>query len=159
MSALIEHLARQLGSSRRMLEIVITQRDAIRRQDVETVLASLAEVQAEMGYRARLEQERDNLLAAAADERGAAPDTLDLEDLLAGRPAAECMQARTMSAELRGLIVEVGRIHDQNRILIRQELTFLDHLMRVLSGTPQGGYSPTGWLSMPQAATVVDAKA
>jgi len=159
MSALIEHLARQLGSSRRMLEIVITQRDAIRRQDVETVLASLAEVQAEMGYRARLEQERDSLLAAAADERGAAPDTLDLEDLLAGRPAAECMQARTMSAELRGLIVEVGRIHDQNRILIRQELTFLDHLMRVLSGTPQGGYSASGWLSVPQVATVVDAKA
>ena len=159
MSALIEHLARQLGSSRRMLEIVITQRDAIRRQDVETVLGSLAEVQAEMGYRARLEQERDSLLAAAADERGAAPDTLDLEDLLAGRPAAECMQARTMSAELRGLIVEVGRIHDQNRILIRQELTFLDHLMRVLSGTPQGGYSASGWLSVPQVATVVDAKA
>jgi hypothetical protein len=159
MSVLIEHLARQLASSRRMLEIVITQRDAIRRQDVETVLASLAEVQAEMGYRARLEQERDDLLAAAAAERGAAPDTLDLEDMLAGRPANECMQARTMSAELRGLIVEVGRIHDQNRILIRQELTFLDHLMRVLSGTPQGGYSPNGWLSTPQTATVVDAKA
>jgi FlgN protein len=159
MSALLEHLARQLGSSRRMLEIVITQRDAIRRQDVETVLASLAEVQAEMGYRARLEQERDNLLAAVAEERGAAPETLDLDEVLAGRPAGECLQARRMSAELRGLIVEVGRIHDQNRILIRQELTFLDHLMRVLSGTPQAGYSPTGWLATPQTATVVDAKA
>jgi hypothetical protein len=64
-----------------------------------------------------------------------------------------------MSAELRGLIVEVGRIHDQNRLLIRQELAFLDHLMRVLSGTPQGGYSSNGWLSLPQTATVVDAKA
>jgi hypothetical protein len=159
MSLLLEHLSRQLGSSRRMLEIVITQRDAIRRQDVETVLASLVEVQAEMGYRARLEQERDDLLAAVAGERGAAPDTLDLDDMLVGHPAHECLQARTMSAELRGLIVEVGRIHDQNRILIRQELTFLAHLMRVLSGTPQGGYSPSGWLSTPQTATVVDAKA
>ena len=56
-------------------------------------------------------------------------------------------------------IVEVGRIHDQNRVLIRQELAFLDHLMRVLSGTPQAGYSATGWLSTPQAATVLDAKA
>lgn len=159
MSRLLEHLGRQLESSRRLLEIVILQRDAIRRQDVETVLASLADVQAEMGYRARLEQERDGLLAEAADERGAAPETLDLEDVLVGRPADECLQARTMSAELRGLIVEVGRIHDQNRVLIRQELTFLDHLMRVLSGTPQSGYSPTGWLSTPQAATVVDARA
>ena len=159
MSVIVEHLARQLGSSRRMLEIVITQREAIRRQDVESVLASLAEVQAEMGYRARLEQERDMLLAHAAAERNVAPETLTLDDMLVGRPADECMQARTMSAELRGLIVEVGRIHDQNRLLIRQELAFLDHLMRVLSGTPQGGYSSNGWMSMPQTATVVDAKA
>jgi hypothetical protein len=158
-SRLLEHLGRQVASSRRLLEIVILQRDAIRRQDVDTVLASLADVHAEMGFRARLEQERDGLLAEAAEQRGAAPDTLDLDDLLAGRPPAECLQARTMSAELRGLIVEVGRIHDQNRVLIRQELTFLDHLMRVLSGTPQGGYSPTGWLREPQAATVVDARA
>ena len=34
-------------------------------------------------------------------------------------------------------------------MLLRQELAFLDHLMRVLSGTPQGGYSPTGWLGTP----------
>lgn len=159
MSRVLEHLERQLGSSRRLLEIVIQQRGAIRRQDVDTVLASLADVQAEMAYRSRLEQERDGLLAEAARERGAAPETLGLEDLLVGRPADECLRARTMSAELRGLIVEVGRIHDQNRVLIRQELAFLDHLMRVLSGTPQGGYSPSGWLSTPQAATVVDAKA
>ncbi|HET6175188.1 MAG TPA: flagellar protein FlgN [Gaiellales bacterium] len=160
MSRLLEHLGRQVASSRRLLEIVIVQRDAIRRQDVETVLASLADVHAEMGFRARLEQERDSLLAEAAVRRGAAPETLDLEDLLAGCPAGECLQARTMSAELRGLIVEVGRIHEQNRVLIRQELTFLDHLMRVLSGAPQAGYSANGWLSTThQAPTVVDARA
>ncbi len=159
MSRLLEHLERQLASSRRLLEIVITQRGAIRRQDVETVLASLADVQAEMNHRARLEQERDSLLAEVAGARGAAPETIGLEDVLLGRPPAECLQARTMSAELRGLVVEIGRIHEQNRVMIRQELAFLDHLMRVLSGTPQAGYSPTGWLSTPQAATVVDAKA
>jgi hypothetical protein len=159
MSRVLDHLERQLGSSRRLLEIVIKQRGAIRKQDVDTVLASLADVQAEMAYRGRLEQERDMLLGEAARERGAAPETIGLEDMLVGRPAEECLQARTLSAELRGLIVEVGRIHDQNRVLIRQELAFLDHLMRVLSGTPQAGYSATGWLSTPQAATVLDAKA
>jgi hypothetical protein len=158
-SRVVEHLERQLGSSRRLLEIVIKQRGAIRRQDVDTVLASLADVQAEMAYRARLEQERDGLLLEAASSRGTAPETIELEDLLVGRPAEECLHARTLSAELRGLIVEVGRIHDQNRVLIRQELSFLDHLMRVLSGTPQAGYSPSGWLSTPQAASVLDAKA
>ena len=33
-------------------------------------------------------------------------------------------------------------MHAQNRILIRQELAFLDHLMRLMSGVPQAGYSP-----------------
>ena len=49
------------------------------------------------------------------------------------------MRARALSAELRGTLSETARIHGQNRVLIRQELAFLDHLMRVLSGTPEGG--------------------
>lgn len=159
MSRLIDHLKRQLESSRRLLEIVLSQRDAIRRQDVETVLASLTDVQSEMAYRARLEQERDTILYETARLTGAAPDTLDLEAVLVGVPTAEAAQARALSAELRGLITEVGRIHDQNRILLRQELTFLDHLMRVMSGTPQAGYKPGGWATMPQVVNTVDARA
>lgn len=159
MSGLLEHLKRQLDSSRRLLEIVISQRDAIRRQDVATVLASLTDVQTEMAYRARLEAERDGILRETAAATGAAPETVDLEALLVGRPASEALEARTLSAELRGLVVEIGRIHEQNRVLIRQELTFLDHLMRILSGTPQGGYSPFGWNQSAQAANVVDARA
>ena len=41
-------------------------------------------------------------------------------------------RARELSAELRGLLAEIERVHDQNRILIRQELSFLDHLMRLM---------------------------
>jgi hypothetical protein len=159
MTRLIEHLQRQLDSSRRLLEIVLGQRDSIRKQDVESVLASLTDVQSEMAYRARLEAERDAILLEVALATGAAPDTLDLDAVLVGMPAHECAQARALSAELRGLITEVGRIHDQNRILLRQELTFLDHLMRVLSGTPQGGYSAAGWTHAPQTSNVVDARA
>jgi hypothetical protein len=159
MTRLIEHLQRQLESTRRLLEIVLSQRDSIRKQDVESVLASLTDVQSEMSYRVRLEQERDQILHEVAGRTGAAPETIDLDALLAGVPDPEAAQARALSAELRGLLGEVGRLHDQNRVLLRQELTFLDHLMRVMSGTPQAGYSPTGWTTARQAATVVDARA
>jgi hypothetical protein len=155
---LLDHMRKQLESSRRLLEVVLQQNGAIRRQDVEKVLASLADVQAEMAYRARLEVEREQILASAASLHGIAPESVDLETFLTGAPAAEADEARRMSAELMGLLLEIGRVHDQNRILIRQELTFLDHLMRVLSNTPQAGYSPTGWASVPQAHNVVNAR-
>jgi hypothetical protein len=157
-SRLIEHMQRQLESSRRLLEIVLLQSAAIRRQDVETVLASLADVQAEMGYRARLETERETILRAAAAVAGVAPEAIDLETILLDVPAPEAAQARSLSAELLGLVKEIGRVHEQNRILLRQELTFLDHLMRVLSNTPQAGYSQSGWTSVPQSLNVVDAR-
>jgi hypothetical protein len=158
-SALLEHLRRQRESSQRLLEIVVTQNGAIRQQDVATVLASLADLQAEMGYRDRLERERERLLLDAAAALGGAPDTIDLEAILAGRPAAEAAAARELSAELRGLVTEVGRIHNENRILIRQELAFLDHLMRALSGTPQTAYSRTGWDPVPKTVNLLDARA
>ena len=159
MSALLEHLRRQRESSQRLLEIVMTQGAAIRDQDVATVLSSLGDMQSEMGYRDRLEREREQILLDASVALGAAPDTIDLEAILAGRPAAEAAQARELSAELRGLITEVGRIHNENRILIRQELAFLDHLMRALSGTPQTAYSPTGWDPAPKTVNLLDARA
>jgi hypothetical protein len=158
-SALLDHLQRQLESSRRLLAIVLSQSAAIRRRDVETVLASLGEVQAEMNYRGRLEIEREQLLRSAATTRGVAPETLDLEGMLVGVPQLEANEARVRSAELIGLVTETGRVHEQNRMLLRQELTFLDHLMRVLSGTPQGGYSPTGWTATPTGLNAVDARA
>lgn len=158
MSRLIEHLQRQLESSRRLLEIVLSQSAAIRRQDVETVLASLADVQAEMAYRARLEVERETILRSAAAAKGLVPEDVDLETILEDVPAPEAAQARALSAELLGLVTEIGRVHEQNRIVLRQELTFLDHLMRVISGTPQGGYSPSGWTTVPQSLNVVDAR-
>ena len=159
MSRLLDHLQRQLESSRRLLGIVLAQSAAIRRRDVESVLASLTDVQAEMGFRQRLEDERAVLLRSAAAERGVAPDTIDLEAMLVGVPAGEASEARARSAELVGLVNETGRVHEQNRLLLKQELAFLDHLMRVLSGTPQAGYSPSGWATTQSHLSVVDARA
>ena len=62
-------------------------------------------------------------------------------------------------AELRGTLSETARIHGQNRVLIRQELAFLDHLMRVLSGTPEGAYSAAGGSSTrPQVLNLIDTR-
>ena len=61
--------------------------------------------------------------------------------------------------DLDGVLTETARVHDQNRLLVRQELSFLDHLMRLLSGTPQSGYSATGGTAVPQIANAVNAHA
>ena len=72
---LIEHLERQTASSRRLLGIVLAQGESIRAQDVEGVLARLADVQAEMVKRVQLERERDDLLRQASACAGARRST------------------------------------------------------------------------------------
>jgi hypothetical protein len=157
---LLDHVERQLASARRLLRIVLAQRDAIRRQDVETVLLQLTEVQGEMTERARLELERDGLLQDAGRRLGLAPETVELEMLFTLVPEDEADELRERSAELRGLFAEIALVHGQNRVLIRQELSFLDHLIRMLSGAPQAGYSPFGNAAPgPPAVTVLDARA
>jgi hypothetical protein len=158
-SEVVAHLERQVASSRRLLGIVLAQADAIRSQDVEGVLARLADVQGELAVRQRLELERDSILHVAAARLGIDPSHVDLEGVLAGCPTHEADQARALSAELRGLLLETQRTHDQNRVLIRQELSFLSHLMSILSGAPRAGYSPDGWTAAPQPARTVDARA
>jgi hypothetical protein len=155
----VAHLERQTASARRLLGIVLAQGESIRDQDVEGVLARLADMQTELVARHQLEAERDSILATAAARLGRNPDAIDLELLVIGAPAAEGERARELSAELRGLLVEVGRVHEANRVLLRQELVFLGHLMRVLSGAPQAGYSPTGFTTVSQPGRAVDARA
>jgi hypothetical protein len=158
-TGLIDHLERQLASAQRLLQTVISQRDAIRAQDVEGVLARLAEVQQEMGRRMQLERERDVLLDQASTALRRPASDLTLEMILVLVPAGDAVRARTLSAELRGTLSETARIHGQNRVLIRQELAFLDHLMRVLSGTPEGAYSAAGGSSAtPQILNLIDTR-
>ena len=159
MSGLLEHLERQLQSARRLLQIVLAQGDAIRSQDVEGVLARLADVQTELANRTRLEAEREAILRDSAARMGLGVDDVELEHVIAGSADADQDRARAISAELKGVLGEAGRTHEQNQVLIRQELAFLGHLMRVMSGAPQAGYSPAGWTAPPQVATAIDARA
>lgn len=156
---LVTHLDRQIRSSKRLLELVLAQSSAIRARDVDGVLARLAELQGEMAQRLMLEQERERLIATAAGRLGIRADDVDIEAIISLEPTADGGPARRLSAELRGLVEETARIHAQNQVLIKQELSFLDHLMRLLSGSWQAGYSPTGASSAPQTSNAINAVA
>jgi len=158
-TVVVEHLERQAASSRRLLGIVLAQGEAIRSQDVERVLARLGDVQTEMVTRQRLELERDELLGETARRLGRPQDEITLDDILVGSPYPEAQRARSLSAEVQGLVREASQVHQQNQVLIRQELSFLAHLMSILSGAPQAGYLPTGWAPAQQPAHAVDARA
>ena len=159
MTALLEHLRTQVASAQRLLMVLLAQRDCIKRQDAEGVLARLGDVQAELAVRERIERERDELLRSTAARIGVAPEAVHLDDILTGLPERDAYEARTLSAELKGLLAEISLVHQQNRVLIRQELSFLDHLLRVLSGAPQGGYSSAGgFASAAQRYATVDAR-
>jgi hypothetical protein len=156
---LVNHLDKQIRSSKRLLEIVVAQGAAIRARDVDGVLVRLAELQGEMSQRLLLEQERERLIGAAAARLGVPSADVDLEAILSLEPALDGGPARRLSAELKGLVDETSRLHAQNQILIKQELSFLDHLMRLLSGSWQAGYSPTGQTASPQTSNAINAVA
>jgi hypothetical protein len=141
--AVIGHLDAQLVSARRLLDLVLRQGQAIRRQDVEAVVARLGELQAEMERRGRLEADRTQLLTQAGGALGMPAHAITLEALTSLMRPADAAAVQERSAELRGLLAEVGREHTVNRALMRQELAFLDHLTRLLgAGNDQPSYGP-----------------
>jgi hypothetical protein len=146
-TAVLGHLADQLGSARTLLDAVLRQGAATRRQDVEDVLGCLAEIQGEMERRGRLEAERAQLLVRAAALLGRQPHEVTLDALTSLMEPADGQLARERSAELRGLLDEVQREHVVNRALMRQELAFLDHLVRLVGAEDEPGYRPPGEVS------------
>jgi hypothetical protein len=139
----IAHLDAQIASARRLLDAVLRQGQAIRGRQVEDVLARLTDIQAEMGRRAALENSRTTILTAAGNALGIPAHTVTLEALAALLAPAQADVARERSAELRGLLAEIAKEHAINRALMRQELAFLDHLMRELGAEPDTGYAAT----------------
>ncbi len=146
---LLAHLDTQLASARRLLGLVLEQGKAIRARDVDAVLGKLGEIQAEMGRRGALEQERAGLLQRAGISLGVTATEVTLERLclLVTPGAAEA--ARQRSAELRGLLGEIAREHGINRALMRQELAFLSHLTRLIGRETEPGYQATGGNAAP----------
>ncbi|HEX2084302.1 MAG TPA: flagellar export chaperone FlgN [Solirubrobacteraceae bacterium] len=143
-TAILAHLAEQLESSRRLLDAVLRQGAATRRQDVEGVITCLTEIQGEMDRRSKLETERARLLVRAAGMLGREPHAVTLDELVTLMEPADAWVARERSAELRGLLGEIQREHVVNRALMRQELAFLDHLVRLVGAEEEPGYRPGG---------------
>ncbi len=157
-SAVLAHLETQIGSARRLLGSILAQGTAIRARDVEAVLARLADVKTEMSQRSALEEQRTNLLVRAGISLGVPAPQVTLDAMTMLMPANEAARARQRSAELRGLLAEIAREHGINRALMRQELSFLDHLVRLIGQEPDTGYKPGGTEAAP-AYRVVDAQA
>jgi hypothetical protein len=137
---LLSHLDHQLRSAQRLLGLVLAQGEAIRARDSERVLAKLAEIQTEMGRRGRLEQERTRLLQSAGALLGLPAQQVTLERLCDLISAPGAAAARERSSEL-GI----------NRALMRQELAFLSHLVRLVGDDNEGGYQPGGAPAEPAA--------
>jgi hypothetical protein len=150
--AVLRHLGEQVASANRLLDAVLRQGAATRRQDVDAVLACLTEIHGEMERRGHLEQERTALLVGAAGSLSRRPHEVTLDALASLMTPAEGVAAKERSAELRGLLAEIQREHHVNRALMRQELAFLDHLVRTFAADEQPAYRPPAQ-SGPQVST------
>jgi len=139
---LLVHLDAQINSARQLLKLVLAQGSAIRERDTEAVIARLADIQSEMVRRGALEQERTGLLQRAGAALGMPATSVTLERLCSLITQSAATSAMQRSAELRGLLGEIAREHGINRALMRQELTFLSHLTRLIGQEPEPGYSP-----------------
>jgi len=128
----LAHLDAQLASARKLLHAVLAQGAAIRAQDVDGVVRQVAIFQAELERRARLEEDRARLLARAGALLGTTPAAVTLAQLTTLMAPPEAQFAHACSAELQGLLAELQREHVCNQALMRQELAFLDHLLRLV---------------------------
>jgi hypothetical protein len=142
---LLVHLDTQIASARRLLGLVLEQGKAIRKRDVDAVLAKLTDAQTEMGRRGTLEQERVALLQRAGAALGVPGAQATLERLCALVTPGAAASARERFSELRSLLAEIAREHGINRALMRQELAFLAHVSRLVGQDAEPGYGrPAG---------------
>ena len=156
---LLAHLDAQIASAGRLLSLILEQGSAVRRKDVESVLSRLADIQSEVGRRSHLEQERMRLLTMAGQALAIPPSQVTLESLCTLVTPGAAQAARTRSAELRGLLAEIAREHGINRALMRQELAFLSHLVRLVGNEHEGGYRPGGDPAQDRATSAMPARA
>jgi hypothetical protein len=152
----LAHLDAQLQSTARLLQTVLAQSVAIRAQDVDGVVRQVATFHAELERRARLEEDRARLLARAGALLGTAPHAVTLKALTALMSRDDAQLAHARSAQLQGLLAELTREHACNQALMRQELAFLDHLLRLVDPSAPadaGAYTAGGVRPAPRTAT------
>ncbi len=140
----LQHLQVQLLAARRLLAVVLEQGAAIRRRDVNNVVRLAGMLQAEVQRRKLLDAERAQLLERAGARLGVDAGAVSISLLANIMEPGAAQEARVRSAELRGLLDELQREHNCNRVLMHQELAFLDHLLRLAEGDSRIGYDSSG---------------
>jgi hypothetical protein len=150
-TALIAHLDAQLRSADRMLELVLEQGRAIRARDVQRVLEIVGRLQAETDARVALEGDRTALLTAAGNALGVHGSAITIDAFCSLLDPATASEAKERSNRLKGVLREVRDEHLVARAMMRQELAFVDHLVRLLGA---GDDSATGAYSRPADAAV-----
>jgi len=140
----LSHLAAQIGSAERLLEIVLEQGGAIRNRQVYEVVRLAGLMHAELSRRATLDEQRAELLRRSAARLGVRPEAVTITALGALMDSDSAAHAAARSAELRGLLDELQREHIVNRALMRIQLSFLDHLFQTLSLEGSGAYDASG---------------
>jgi hypothetical protein len=150
----LSHLATQLGAAERLLAIVLEQGVAIRAKDVHSVVRLSGMLHGELSRRGALDAQRSELLARCGAVLGVAPETVTITGLAALMDEHSAAQALSRSAKLRGLLAELQREHMLNRALMKVQLSFLDHLMRMLSLDGAPVYDASGVETTVQPGTV-----
>ena len=140
----IAHLANQIASAQRLLQIVLEQGAAIRARNVQLVVHHAGAMQVEMQRRVAIEHARSGLLERAGARLGVTASSVTLELMSQLFDSARAALTRERCALLRGLLEELKREHTVNRVLMQQELAFLDHLLRLVDGDGTGGYDAAG---------------
>ena len=140
----IAHLEAQLVSARRLLQIVLEQGASIRARDVSQVVSLTGMLQAELQRRSLMERDRAILLDRAGAHLGVSPTAVSMSLLDAVMDPGRAPLAHARSAELRGILEQVQREHHVNRALMNQELSFLDHLLRLTDADRHLGYDSAG---------------
>ncbi len=140
----LTHLAAQIGSAERLLEIVLEQGAAIRAKQVHEVVRLAGMMHSELTRREELDARRADLLARCGERLGLAPSAVTVTALCTLMDPHGAAQVAARSAQLRGLLHELQREHLVNRALMKLELSFLDHLIQTLSLEAAPGYDSTG---------------
>jgi hypothetical protein len=140
----LSHLDAQIDSAGRLLEVVLEQGAAIRARDVHSVVRLAGILRCEMDRRQLLEVQRSRLLARSGQRLAVPAQSVTLTLLTTLMDPVRAERANARSAELRGLLHELQRVHTTNRALMQIELGFLDHLMGLLSLDGVNGYDTSG---------------
>lgn len=139
---LVAHLDEQLRSVARLREAVDGLGVAIRDRDVTGVLHHTGTLEAETTFRTTLEARRTALLRRGSALLGIDPWDVSVADLCAVVDPEQAALARSRSDELQAAMEDVAREHRTNRTLMQQELSFLDHLLRLGGVPPEPTYEP-----------------